>query len=119
LAIRLCYNSTHTNKDGQITGVVNLQGLSREKEIDKMKTEIVRSVSHEFRTPLSAIVGMTEMILNGDIGESRITQYLNVIKSEGLRLSKMVSELLSIARIESGKESLKLSGIDLRALIQC
>jgi PAS domain S-box-containing protein len=106
-------------RDGQITGVVNLlRDVSREKEIDKMKTEIVRSVSHEFRTPLSAIVGMTEMILNGDIGESRITQYLNVIKSEGLRLSKMVSELLSIARIESGKESLKLSGIDLRALIQ-
>jgi signal transduction histidine kinase len=64
-----------------------------------------------------AIVGMTEMILNGDIDESRITQYLNVIKSEA-RLSKMVSELLSIARIESGRESLRLSSIDLGALIQ-
>ncbi|MDH4231522.1 MAG: PAS domain S-box protein [Nitrospirota bacterium] len=106
-------------KDGEIAGVVNLlRDISREKEIDRMKTEIVRSVSHEFRTPLSAIVGMTEMILNGDIEESRITQYLNVIKSEGIRLSKMVSELLSIARIESGKESLKLSAIDLNALIQ-
>jgi len=118
--ISLLISSTpiHT-RDGQITGVVNLlRDVSREKEIDKMKTEIVRSVSHEFRTPLSAIVGMTEMILNGDIDESRITQYLSVIKSEGLRLSKMVSELLSIARIESGRESLKLSAIDLGALIQ-
>jgi PAS domain S-box-containing protein len=106
-------------KDGKITGVVNLlRDISREKEIDRIKTEIVRSVSHEFRTPLSAIVGMTEMILNGDIDESRAVEYLTIIKSEGKRLSKMVSELLSIARIESGKESLRLSAIDLNALVR-
>lgn len=106
------------NMHGQVTGVVNLlRDISREKEIDRMKTELVRSVSHEFRTPLSAIVGMTEMILSGDIEEEKITKYLNVIKSEGLRLSKMVSELLSIARIESGKESLRLSTIDVHTLI--
>ncbi len=107
------------NADGKVTGVVNLlRDISREKEIDRMKTELVRSVSHEFRTPLSAIVGMTEMILNGDIEEEKITKYLNVIKSEGLRLSKMVSELLSIARIESGKESLRLSTIDVNTLMR-
>lgn len=107
------------NMDGQATGVVNLlRDISREKEIDRMKTELVRSVSHEFRTPLSAIVGMTEMILNGDIEEDKTKNYLKVIKNEGLRLSKMVSELLSIARIEAGKESLRLSAIDVNTLIR-
>jgi len=83
-----------------------------------MKTELVRSVSHEFRTPLSAIVGMTEMLLQGDVDEDKVVKYLNVIRNEGLRLTKMVSELLSLARIESGKEVLHFSRIDFEALLK-
>ena len=115
----LISSSPIQSMDGEVTGVVNLlRNISREKEIDRMKTEIVRSVSHEFRTPLSAIVGMTEMLLNRDIEEEKVRQYLTIIKSEGERLSKMISELLSIARIETGKESLKLSSFDIKALIR-
>jgi len=104
--------------DGGVTGVVNLvRDVSREKEIDRMKTEIIRSVSHEFRTPLSAIVGMTEMILEGDIDDNRAKKYLSTILSEGIRLSNMVSDLLSIARIESGKETVKYKKIVVRDLL--
>ncbi|MDA8433358.1 MAG: PAS domain S-box protein [Nitrospiraceae bacterium] len=103
---------------GSVTGVVNLlRDISREKEIDRMKTEIIRSVSHEFRTPLSAIVGMTEMIIEGDIDDRQARRYLTTIMSEGLRLSSMVSDLLSIARIESGKEILRLVKIDVPKLL--
>ncbi len=102
---------------GAVTGVVNLiRDISREKEIDRMKTEIVRSVSHEFRTPLSAIVGMTEMILEGDLNAEREKQYLQTILREGMRLSDMVSDLLSIARIESGLETVRPEPLDLRVL---
>lgn len=104
--------------EGNVTGVVNLlRDISREKEIDRMKTEIIRSVSHEFRTPLSAIVGMTEMILEEDIDEQQSKKYLSTILSEGVRLSNMVSDLLSIARIESGKEILRLVEIDMKELL--
>jgi PAS domain S-box-containing protein len=104
--------------DGAVTGVVNLmRDVSREKEIDRMKSEIIRSVSHEFRTPLSAIVGMTEMILEGDIDGSRTRKYLSTILSEGVRLSNMVSDLLSIARIESGKETVKYETIAVRDVL--
>ena len=107
------------DSSGHVTGVVNiLRDISREKEIDRMKTEIIKSVSHEFRTPLSAIVGMAEMIMNKDIEEDRAMQYLNIIKREGSRLSRMVSELLNIARIESGRESLKLTTVYLSELIR-
>jgi PAS domain S-box-containing protein len=97
---------------GQVTGVVNvLRDISREKEVDRMKSEIIRSVSHEFRTPLSAIVGMTEMMLEGDVDESDRRKYLSTMLAEGHRLTTMVSELLSIARIESGKESMKVGSV--------
>ncbi|MDA8240676.1 MAG: PAS domain S-box protein [Nitrospiraceae bacterium] len=103
---------------GGVSGVVNLvRDISREKEIDRMKTEIIRSVSHEFRTPLSAIVGMTEMILEEDIDGKRAKKYLRTILSEGIRLSNMVSDLLSIARIESGKEILKMVNVDMKELL--
>jgi len=106
------------DSDGAVTGVVSLiRDISRESEIDRMKTEIVRSVSHEFRTPLSAIVGMTEMLLEGDLDKTRESQYLQTILSEGMRLSEMVSDLLSIARIESGMETLRPEVLDLKSLL--
>lgn len=107
------------DSNSAVTGIVNLiRDVSREKELDKMKTELIRSVSHEFRTPLSAIVGMTEMLLNGDVEGDKVNQYLSTIRTEGVRLSRMVTELLSIARIESGKETLKFGPIDLNELMR-
>ncbi len=105
--------------NGTISGIVNLiRDVSREIELDRMKTELVRSVSHEFRTPLSAIVGMTEMLLQGDVEDSRAKKYLNIIRNEGLRLAKMVTELLRLARIDSGKETLQFRQIDIEALLK-
>ncbi len=112
-------SSPIADSNGAVSGIVNLlRDVSREKELDRMKTELIRSVSHEFRTPLSAIVGMTEMLLQGDVADNRINEYISIIHNEGVRLSKMVSELLSIARIESGKEALKYSPIDLKELME-
>jgi PAS domain S-box-containing protein len=103
---------------GVASGVVTLlRDISREKEIDRMKTELIRSVSHEFRTPLSAIVGMTEMILEEDIDDTKKKEYLGTILSEGIRLSNMVSDLLNIARIESGKATFVSNRVDMHSLI--
>ncbi|MBI5847715.1 MAG: PAS domain S-box protein [Nitrospirae bacterium] len=106
------------DRNGAVTGIVNLvRDVSRERELDRMKTELIRSVSHEFRTPLTAIVGLTEMLLHGDVEADKVNKYLSTVRDEGVRLSKMVTELLSIARIESGKETLKFSSINLPELM--
>ncbi|MDP2168108.1 MAG: PAS domain-containing protein [Thermodesulfovibrionales bacterium] len=108
-----------TDKEGKVAGVVYvLRDKSREKEMDTMKTEFVRAVSHEFRTPLSAIVGMAEMLMDGEVGRDRQREYLNTILLEGRRLSDMVSELLDVARIESGKEVFRESEIDFKAVLE-
>jgi PAS domain S-box-containing protein len=107
------------DRNGTVTGIVNLvRNTSREKELDKLKTELIRSVSHEFRTPLTAIVGMTEMLLHGDVENDNVNEYLSIMHNEAVRLSKMIAELMSIARIESGKETLKFSSIDLNELMK-
>lgn len=103
----------------RVVGVVHvLRNITREKEIDRMKTELVRTVSHQFRTPLSAIVGMTEMLINEDVQAERKKDYLRTVLSEGVRLSNMVGDLLNIARIESGKEIFGEEEIDFAALLE-
>jgi|Deesub1362A_J573_1020465.scaffolds.fasta_scaffold00013_114 PAS domain S-box-containing protein len=107
------------DQKGEIVGVVYvLRDISREREIDRMKTEFVKAVSHEFRTPLSAIVGMTEMVLDGEVTGIRSKDYLSMILSEGRRLSDMVSDLLDIARIESGRELFREKEIDFESALK-
>ena len=79
-----------------------VRDITREREIDRMKTEIIRSVSHEFRTPLSAIIGMTEMVLDGDVSGEKTRTYLQTVIEEGKRLASMVSDLLDISKLETG-----------------
>ncbi|MBI4691451.1 MAG: PAS domain-containing protein [Nitrospirae bacterium] len=107
------------NLKGEVVGVVHvLRNITREKEIDRMKTEFVRIVSHQFRTPLSAIVGMTEMIINEDIKGEKAKEYLRTVHSEGSRLSEMVSDLLDIARIERGEDVFRENDIEFSSLIE-
>lgn len=106
------------DSDGKVVGVVNaLRNVTREKEIDRMKTEFVNTVSHQFRTPLSAIIGMTEMIIDGDVKDDKAKEYLTTVLSEGKRLSEMVEDLLNIARIESGREPFREEAIDFNLML--
>ncbi len=115
----LISSSPIINSKGEVVGIVNaLRNITREKEIDRMKTELVRLVSHQFRTPLSAIVGMTEMVVNEDVSGERAREYMEMVLNEGRRLSEMVADLLNIARIESGKDAFKKNEIDFAALLE-
>jgi len=103
---------------GKVVGAVQVfRDISKEKQIERMKTDFVEYVSHEFRTPLSAIVGMTEMLIEHDIEEPRISEYLETIHSEGVRLSEMVSQLLNISAIERGHVRLDEELLDLNEVV--
>ncbi len=103
---------------GGITGAVQVfRDVTGQKELDRLKTEIIRSVSHEFRTPLTAIIGMAEMILSGDVSGERAKEYLGIMHKEGLRLSKMISELLDISRIEK-RELFNIGPVDFKKIIE-
>lgn len=106
------------NVDGVLIGAAEVfRDITREKEISRMKTEFVTTVSHEFRTPLSAIIGMTEMLADREVEGERAVEYVNTMLTEGRRLSNMVSDLLDISRIEAGEELYDESEIDFHALL--
>ena len=103
---------------GDIVGVVYvLRDLGREKELDMLRGEFVKAVSHEFRTPLSTIVGMAEMIIDGEVKGEKVTEYMEAILSEGSRLTDLVTDVLNLQRMESGKEVFREAEVDFKALL--
>src|SRR3989339_2156206 len=91
---------------GNIMGcAVVFRDVSQSREVDKMKSEFVSLDSHQLRTPLTAIKLFTEMLINGDVGElqDRQKQYLGDIYESTTRMVRLVNDLLSLSRLESGR----------------
>lgn len=69
-----------------------------------MKSEFISMAAHELRTPLTSIKGYSEILLSRDnLNQSDRTKYLTYIQDQSQVLSKIISDLLDISRIESGK----------------
>ena len=84
------------------------EALSRSGEI---KSRVVSSVSHEFRTPLNSVLGLTELLLDGSDGPLNDEQQKQVrfIRSSAEELMALVNDLLDLSKIEAGKVSLRAS----------
>jgi len=92
----------------------------RLKELDKMKSDFVSNVSHELRTPLTSIKGSIDNMLDGLTGSLNEKQirYLNRIKSNTDRLSRLINDLLDLSRIESGGVEVRSTAFTLTALAE-
>jgi len=97
-----------------------LRDVTREREVDRMKTEFVSMVSHELRTPLTSIKGYIDLVLEGEAGEVSGEQgeFLRIVKNNADRLVALVNDLLDVSRIEAGKIQLNRQPLDLISLIR-
>lgn len=105
------------NKSGSL---IILHDITREKAIEKMKTEFVSIAAHQLRTPLSAIKWALSLLLEGDIGELNVEQKSFIKKSyaSNERMITLINDLLDVARIEEGRYLYKLEPAKLENLAQ-
>lgn len=83
------------------------------ENLESMRSSFISSISHELRTPMTTIGGFVDSILVGAIPPEEERQYLELISSEINRLSRLISSLLQISRLESGKAKLTLAPFDI------
>ncbi|HZU06340.1 MAG TPA: ATP-binding protein [Chloroflexota bacterium] len=88
------------------------------REVDRLKSEFLSVVAHEFRTPLTSICSFAEILLHYDtLDATQRRRFVEIINEEGQRLTRLISQVLDISRIESGKLELRLEYHDLRAIV--
>lgn len=76
------------------------------------------SIAHELRTPMTSIIGFTDSILDGTIPPDKAKEYLEICLSEERRLSRLVTELMDVSRIESGTQKLEYTDFDINECIR-
>jgi two-component system cell cycle sensor histidine kinase PleC len=97
--------------------------LSKERaeEANRAKSALLANLSHELRTPLNAVIGFSEVIENqmiGPVGNPRYADYARDIHESGKHLLEVVNNLLDIAKIESGKLSLREAAVSLMQVLE-
>jgi len=89
------------------------------KELDKLKSMFIASVSHELRTPLNSIIGFSGMMMKETFGElnDKYKDYINRINKSGKMLLALITDIIDISKIESGRIDIELSEFDLSVVI--
>ena len=104
---------------GAVRGIVaSLSDITRQHELQQTKNDVMALVSHEMRTPLTAIQGMSELLAQFDLDPERSREMSIAIHDEAKRLTHMIGEYLDITRLESGTTVLRRSAVRIEALVE-
>lgn len=96
-----------------------VRDLTRLRHLERVRTDFVANVSHELRTPITSIKGFVETILDGGLENKEASmRFLTIIYQETDRLSRLVSELLDLSRLESGQTELKRTRLFMAPLVE-
>jgi signal transduction histidine kinase len=97
-----------------------LRDITREKELDQMKSQLLATVSHELRTPLASIKGFATTLLRDDVNwdDRSRREFLSIIDEESDRLSELIGNLLDMSQIEAGTLRMEPEPTDLQPIIQ-
>jgi len=91
----------------------------RLQELDRLKDDFITTVTHELRTPLTSIRAFSEILHdNPGLDGAEREKFLNIIIQESERLTRLINQVLDLAKLESGRAEWQVQEVDLRALIE-
>jgi len=107
-------------RDGELAGgLVVLDDLTQLQRLERVRTDFVANVSHELKTPVTAISGLVETLIESEeMDQETRSRFLGKIQNQSLRLSTLVADLLALSRVEARDEQeLELRRMDLRIVV--
>lgn len=93
------------------------EALDKAEKASQAKSDFLSRMSHDIRTPMNAIIGMTELALMNTGDEEKVREYLKTIAGSGGRLLELINEVLDVSKIESGTFELTERELDLHELV--
>ena len=114
--LNLAFEILKDEKDRPAGVMVLIQDITEHVKLDNMRKEFVADVSHELKTPITSIMGYADTLLETDHDKVIETKFLGVISSEAKRMSKLVTDLLSLSRFDSNKTNIVKEEFDLGEL---
>lgn len=98
--------------------VVYFRDVTREAELDRMKSEFLSTAAHELRTPMASILGFSELLMMRRYDEDKTRELLGTINRQAQRLTHLLNDLLDLARIEARRaEGFRFEALPLRSAI--
>ena len=116
---RILQLSLRSSESSAVSQLLHFREVTRETEIDQMKSEFLSTAAHELRTPMASISGFSEVLMTQQLTPQESSEFLNIIHSRAQLMSKSLNELLDLARIEArrGKDFL-YARVDLAELVK-
>jgi len=98
--------------------VAVLRDLTETERVEKTRRDFIANVSHELRTPLTSIQGYTETLLDSSPDSNHAREFLEIIRKNAARMSRLTEDLLTLARVESGEEKMQFEAVPASVLIE-
>ncbi len=98
--------------------VVVLRDLTETERVEKTRRDFIANVSHELRTPLTSIQGYTETLLDSGSGNDHMREFLEIIRKNAFRMSRLTEDLLALARVESGEQRFDIQPVTPEELLR-
>lgn len=98
--------------------VVVLRDRTETERLEKTRRDFIANVSHELRTPLTSIQGYTETLIDGSPENASAREFLEIIRKNAIRMTRLTEDLLTLARVESGEHQFDVQPVLPRELLQ-
>src|SRR5208282_329952 len=98
--------------------VAVLCDLTETERMEKSRRDFIANVSHELRTPLTSIQGYTETLLDSPIADNHVREFLEIIRKNSSRMSRLTEDLLTLARVESGEQRFSMQPVHVEELLE-